>query len=807
MFRLAGDLSRDLRYAVRSMRDNPGLTAVAVLTLALGIGANTTIFGFLNEGLLRPVPHATDPDRLVQLRRQLEGRQTEGFSHLAYVDYRDRARSFSGLMGYRGADLLLGAGGRPVEIKGGIVTGNFFQVLGLGPAMGRLLGPDDDRTPGAHPVAVLSYALWKTRFGADPGAIGRPIVLNGFPFLVIGVAPDGFQSVEVGEREDLWIPLAMEKQARPSFPTLNDRVFASLSVVGRLRPGVSLEQAQAELNVLAPHLEDLHQGKRPRVLVAAGIRLAPEWRGAVLELWRVLGAMVGLVLLVACANVANLMLARATARRREIAVRLAIGAGRARLLRQLLTESVLLALMGGLAGLAVAFGGGELLRRFIPEVDFATDRRMLGFTLAVSLASGILFGLAPALASVRLDLVSSLKGAAAGRGDSRARLRQALVVAQVALSLVVMVVAGLFVRTLGKLQAVDPGFDRRGVFFVQFGLRATGYSQARGQALYAGLVERVAALGEVSSVSLANTLPPGWMWTWEIEARTGALGAKLAVGYNVVAERYFETLGIPLTDGRVFGPADAGGAPRVAIVNESLARRLWPGERAVGKSFRRVGGFGPQPFTEVIGVARDGKYANLAEKPRPFVYLPLAQNYQSEMKLVVRAAGGTASAIAAVRDQVAAADPNLPFPKLVTMDQHIAGSMNDQRMNATLIGIFGLLALLLSSVGVYAVTSYAVERRTAEIGIRLALGARPVDVLRAVLGNAMALTGIGLLAGALLALAMIPLVKAELYGVGAADPLSFAAAALVLASVTLVAAYLPARRVLRIDPMSALRYE
>ncbi len=805
---MAGGVFRDVRYGLRAMRANPGVTAVAVLTLALGIGANTTIFGFLNEGLLRPVPRAIDPGRLVQLRRQFEGSDTEGFSHPGYVDYRDRARSFSGLMAYRDAGLLLGTGGRPEEIQGGIVTGNHFQVLGIRPALGRLMGPDDDRTPGAHPVAVLSHALWKSRFGADPGVIGRPIVLNGYPFSVIGVAPDGFRGVELGSKLDLWIPLAMEKQARPMFPTLNDRFFTSLSVVGRLRPGVSLEQAQAELRVLARQLEEPRKGRQPRVLVVSGIRLVPEWRTYFLGLWRVLMAMVGLVLLVACANVANLMLARATARRREIAVRLAIGAGRTRLLRQLLTESVLLAVMGGVAGLGVAYWGGELFQwLYHEEVDFGIDRRILGFTLAVSLASGILFGLAPALACVRLDLVSSLKGAAAGRGDSRVGFRQALVVSQVALSLVVMVVAGLFVRTLGNLQSIDPGFERRGVFFVQFDLRVAGYSQARGKALYAELLERVGALGQVRSASLADTLPPGWMWDAEVETETGAPRAPVKAGKNVVGEKYLETLGIALVEGRAFSPADREGAPGVAIVNESLAHRLWPGERAVGKRFRFLGIFGPRPFIEVIGVARDGKYAYFAEKPQPFLYLPFAQDYQPQMKLVARAAGDLGSAIAAVRDQVAAADPNLPFPKLLTMDQHIAESLTNERMNATMIGIFGLLALLLSSVGVYAVTSYAVERRTAEIGIRLALGARPADVLRAVLGNAMALTGAGLLAGTLLALAAIPLIQADLFGVGAADPVSYAAAALVLAAVTLLAAYVPARRVLRIDPATALRYE
>jgi predicted permease len=806
---MAAGVFRDVRYGLRAMRANPGVTAVAVLTLALGIGANTTIFGFLNEGLLRPVPRATDPGRLVQLLRQFERSDTEKFSHPGFVDYRDRVQSFSGLMGYRGARLLLGTGGRPEEVESGIVTGNYFTVLGVRPALGRLIGPDDDRKPGAHPVAVLSYPLWQGRFGADPEVVGRLIAVNRFSFTVIGVAPGGFRGVEVGSKLDLWIPLAMEREARPIFPTLNDRFFASLNVVGRLRPGVSPEQAQAELSVLARQLEEPRNGKRPRVLAIPGIRLDPDDRDYVLRLWRLLMAMVGLVLLVACANVANLALARATARRREIAVRLAIGAGRWRLVRQLLTESVLLAVAGGVAELAVAFGGGVLLRSFYPEVDFAIDRRMLGFTLAVSVVSGIVFGLAPALASVRGDVVSALKGVAAGRGDSRARFRQALVAFQVALSLVVMVVAGLLVRTLGNLQSADPGFERHGVFAVRFNFRVQGYSQARGSALYRELLGRVAALPQVRSASLAETLPPGWVWDApiEIEASPGrAAGATVRAGNNAVTEKYFETLGIALVQGRAFAPADSERAPKVAVVNETMARRLWPGERAIGKRFH-FKRFGPQPFIEVVGIARDGKYGHFAEKPQPFLYLPFTQDYQPNMILVVRGAGDLAGAIAAVREQVLALDANLPFPTLVTMDQRIAESLTEQRMYATTVGVFGLLALLLSTLGVYAVTCYAVERRTAEIGIRLALGARPVDVLGMILRQTMTLTGAGLVVGALVALATIPLLKAELFGVGPADPLSFAGAALILAGVTLAAAYVPARRVLRIQPMAALRYE
>ncbi|MBI4875009.1 MAG: ABC transporter permease [Acidobacteria bacterium] len=801
---------QDVCYGLRSMRANPGVTAVGVLTLALGIGANTTVFGILNEGLLRPVPRASDPGALVQLRRQFGGRDTDGFSHLGYLDYRDHARSFSGLMAYCDSGMNLSAASRPEEVPVGIVTGNYFQVLGIRAALGRLIGPEDDRIPGAHPVAVLSYALWKGRFGARADVAGRTITLNGFPFTVLGVSPDGFRGVELGSKLDLWIPLAMERQARPQFPALGDRLFTSLSVVGRLRPGIPLEQAQGELSVLAARFEEPDDGKRARVLVLSGIRLIPEWRGFLVGMLRVLVAMVGLVLLIACANVANLLLARAVARRREIAVRLAIGAGRARLARQWLTESILLALLGGVAGLAVALGGGELFRSFYSEVDYTIDPRVFGFALAISVFSGLLFGFAPALQCRREDVISSLKGGAPGRGDSRVRLRQMLVVSQVALSLVVMVVAGLFVRTLRNLQSMDPGFQRRSVFSVQFDFRVQGYSDARGKALYGELLARAAALPQVRSAALANTLPVGWVWDAEIEAEGSARGAGNAprrVGNTVVSEKYFETFGIALLQGRGFGPADGEGAPKVAVVNETMARLLWPGEAAIGKRFRFRYRLGPRPLIEVVGIARDSKYGFLAEKPQPFLYLPFAQNYQPGMKLVVRSNGDVAGAMAVVRDQVLALDANLPFPTLLTMDRHIAETLANERMNATMIGVFGLLALFISAAGVYAVTSYAVARRTAEIGIRLALGARPADVFRMILRQTMSLTGAGLVIGALLALAVIPLIQADLFGVSPADPESLAGAALILVVVTLLAACVPARRALRIEPMAALRYE
>ena len=800
---------QDLRYALRGIRRGPGFALVAAVTLALGIGANSAIFTFMNELLLRPVPQAQNAGDLVQLRRrQPREKDTAGFNRRAYDSYRTRSRSFSGLLAYREGDVNFGSTGRPERLSGQMVSGNFFSVLGLRMRAGRPLGPDDDRVKGGHPVAVISAGLWKRRLGANLAAVGRDLTVNGFRFTLAGVMPDGFRGVEVGAQTDVWVPLTMESQMRAGFDSEASDV---LNLIGRLKPGVSPSQAQAEMDVLAPAIEEARPGGKARVLVVPGVRLIPEFREYAIGLLRVLVATAALVLLIACANIANLLLARASSRSQEIAVRLALGAGRGRLARQFLTESALLAAGGGALGLAVGHMASRLMvRQFYPDMGVETpiDGRVLTFTLAAASASSILFGLAPALQAAGQDAVAGLKGAGSGR--RRTRLRGVLVAAQVALCLTAVISAGLFVRTLRNLQQVDLGFATQRLFYVQLNLKQAGYNEVRGRAFYEQLLERLRGLPQVHSATLADTLPPGWVWggTIEIEGRPLPKGEPgLPVGNNIVGTEFFQTMGIPVLLGRGFQTSDRQGASPVAVVNETMARKLWPGESPIGKRLRWTNRFGQQPYLQVVGVVRDGKYGALEEKTGPFMYMPFAQDFTQDMKLVVRSHDRVNAAIAAVRQEVLAMDPDLPVPNLDTMEQHVSDSLVNQRMVAVSSGIFGLVALVLAAVGLYGVVTWSVVQRTREIGIRLVLGAQPSQVMRLILGDGLRLAAGGLAAGVLVTLAVTRVFVDWLFGVKPADPASYVAAGALLAAVMLLASWIPARRALRVDPARSLRWE
>jgi macrolide transport system ATP-binding/permease protein len=811
-------LWQDLRYAARMLRKSPGFTAIAVLSLALGIGANAAIFSLVNAVLLRPLP-VREPERLVSVYPTTRD-GAQAFSYPSYVDFRDRNEVFEGLFVTRFAPMSLGREGANERVWGYMVSGNYFDVLGVRAAHGRALTPEDDRAPLAHPVAVLSHGSWRRRFGGDASVVGKEIRINGRPFRVVGVMPEGFSGTEIAYTPELWVPMMMQEWIEPGNAWLGRRQTQNIFATGRLKDGVTHAQAEASLNALARRLgeefPETNEGQTV-TLTPPGL-IHPLLRGPAVGFTWVLMGVVALVLLVACANMANLLLARGAERRREVAVRLALGASRARLVRQLLTESVLLSALGGACGLLLAFWMIDLAVGLKPPIDFplaldlTVDWRVFSFALAVSLLTGVVFGIIPALQATKPDLVPALKDATAQAGGRRSRLRGALVVAQIALSLVLLVAAGLVLRALRHVQTTSPGFDPENRLMMSVDLGLQGYDEARGREFYRQLAERVRALPGVRSVALTDNAPLSINYNStdvHVEGQPPARGANVPTAMNsTVSPDYFETMGVPLVSGRAFGEGDREGAPRVLVVNETFARRFFPGAdpsaEALGK---RVGFSANGPRWEIVGVARDGKYFSIGEAPRPFVYLPLLQDYASRATLVVRASANPEALIGPVREEARRLDPHLPVFEVKTLNEHMRLSLFPARVAAALLGGFGLLALLLAAVGVYGVMSYAVARRAREFGIRLALGAQARDVLRLALRGGLLMTLAGVLVGFAAALAVTRLLAGVLYGVSATDPLTFAAVALLLTGVALLACYVPARRATKVDPMVALRYE
>ncbi|HVF43830.1 MAG TPA: ABC transporter permease [Pyrinomonadaceae bacterium] len=814
-------LLKDLKFGARALWKSPGFTLVAVASLALGIGANTAIFSLVNTVLLRPLP-ARDPSRLVSVSVLGKDDSMLAFSYPTYKDYRDRGGDvLSGIFAERLGPMSLSRDGNNQRLWGYLVTGNYFDVLGVAAARGRALTADDDRAPLASPVAVLSHGSWVRRFGADPSIVGKDIVLNGHPFRVVGVMPEGFVGAEVVYTPEVWVPMTMQEWIEPGNAWLERRTTQNIFAVGRLKDGVTREQAEASLNMLAKRLgeeyPDTNEGQRI-ALVPPGF-IVPQLRGAVVGFAAVLMAAVALVLLIACVNLANLLLARASSRRKEIAIRLAMGASRWRVVRQLLTESLLLSIAGGVLGLLLAMWILDLVAAYRPPIDvplwidLKVDVRVMAFTLAASVLTALLFGLVPALQSARAELVPALKDAGALTGRTRTRLRSALVVAQVMLSLVVLVAAGLVVRALGKLQAVSPGFEVERGLVASFDLGLQNYDKARGQDFERRLVERVRALPGVKAASLTDLMPLSLNYSSSdvhVEGQQLGRGANAPISMVATVEReYFKTMSIPVVAGRAFGEADKDDSAKVVIVNETLARRFFPGEdparAAVGRRISTQSDSGP--WLEIVGVARDGKYWTIGEAPQLFVYWPLSQSYSQTATLVVRSEGDPRPLAAAIRAEVAQLDPALPLFDVKTMEEHMGVSLFPARVAALLLGGFGLLALLLAAMGVYGVVSYSVAQRTREIGIRLALGAGEFDVLRLVAGRGMALVTAGLLAGLAVALALTRFMEGVLYGVSATDALTFAFVVFALGGVALLACLVPARRATKVDPMVALRHE
>jgi predicted permease len=830
-------LMQDLRFSLRTLSKNPGFTAIAVLTLALGIGANTAIFSLLNAVLLRPLP-VEKPGELVLLGTGRAGGSTDDFANTelySYAFYRqveqknqvfsDTSAILSLELGMHG----LVTGRTEMELlQVQLVSGTYFRMLGVKPWLGRSLTEAEDEPAGGHPVAMVSYSWWDQQFARDPAIVGKTVTLGSTVYTIVGVTPPGFFGTAVGQSPDLWIPLSMEKQISPGWNGLDDKGFQSLYILGRLKTGVTTGQARAQVNLLANQIwrddggailtkqqeDDLRHAQIELTSIKHGL---PHIRYGAETPLEILMAVVGLVLLIVCANIANLLLARATTREREIAVRMALGAGRGRLVRQLLTESLVLALAGATLGIVCAGWAGNVLVTMVPHGDeplplnVAPDARVLGFTLLVSLATALLCGLAPALRATRIALGSSLKEARGSMAStSRTRLARALIVSQVALSLVLLIGAGLFLRTLVNLSSVDTGFNKENVLLFGIDPPAVGYKEdLRLVGLYQQIEQRVSALPGVraDSISFFTFRQGEWTDSVAVMGRTATPQDDMAATHNIVGPGYFATMGIPLLLGRVFGPHDTGASPKVAIINETFARWYLPGGSPIGKHFGLGGDPKRSNDIEVVGVVKDAKYQSLRERSFPAAYYPYTQRVQYLNDFEVRYSGGPDVMIAQVREAISRVDRSLPVAYSGSLVEQVSRSLASQSLIARLSTFFGLLAALLACIGIYGIAAYAVTRRTNEIGIRMALGAEASGVLWMVMRESLTLAALGVAIGIPVSLAAARLIRSVLYGLKTTDPATIALAALVMIAVAGLAAYLPARRAARVDPMVALRYE
>ena len=825
------DFWQDLRHGARVLLKSPSFSVVAVLSLALGIGANTTIFTVVNAILLHPLP-VKDISQLVEVDTidtktyvgfpGGTGATKLGLSFRNFQDYQQQNQVFSGISCFITTLLTWSGGAEPRQVNGQLVSANYFDVLGLRPAAGRFFLPDEDTKLSGNNVAVISYSLWANKLGLDKDEVGKTLMLNAMPYTVIGVAPKGFKGTfTFGSAEQIWIPTSMYPQVLTGLAKefFNDRRFLNALAVGRLKPEMGLRPAEASLKTIASKLEK----DFPKDNAGRSIALTPLTEAAVgvnvHDQIALAGTMmmtvVGLVLLIACANLANLLLARAARREKEMGLRAALGASRPRLIRQMLTECILLALFGGGAGLAIAYVGRTALWSFRPpfieqnDIDLSFDWRVLLFTLGVSVFTGLLFGLAPAFHASIPDLAETLK--LGGRGGSigwgRNKLRSLLVVSEIALSLVALVGAGLFIRSMRDAQGMDPGFESKNLFMLAFDLGALHYDEGRGQQFLRSAIELANATPGVKAAAVASNFPLGGGFGRTVfpegeDESSGYRGTLTQL--DDVSVGYFDALRIPLLRGRLFTDADRKDTVRVAIINEAMAKKFWPNQEAIGKRFHF---FGDTGLLEVVGIARNSVVDAIGEVPPPLVYLPVTQDYAPAATIQVQTTGKPEAVISGVRAQIQSLEPNLAITNVQTIGQIIDQGLWAPEMGAALLALFGGLGLVLAAVGVYGVLAYSVTQQTREIGIRMAMGAERSHVLGLVVGQGLKLTAAGLALGILVALALTRQLSTLLFGVSVYDPWAYGSVVLILVFVAVLACYIPARRATRVDPLVALRYE
>lgn len=813
-------LRQDLSYGFRTLFKNPGFTAVAVLSLAIGIGANSAIFSVINALLLRPLPYQ-DADRLAILWQRSPGLNVaqDWFSPGQCLDVRAENQVFEQVSVTIGASFNLTGQGGPEHVDGARVTSSLFPLLGAKAALGRVLLPEED-SPGKPATVILSHGFWRRRFGGDPQVIGKTLVLSGSSFEIVGVMQPGFSltkevmlTVNAIERADVLLPLPMSEGARTNRGNEDFNIFA------KLKPGVSLTQAQADMDVIAGRMKQRYPENYPAHggLTISVVPLLKQVVGEIDLALYVLLATVGFVLLIACANVANLLLARATVRQKEIAIRAAVGASRARIARQLLTESALLALTGGMLGMVIALGAVEALRAFGPENiprlnEIGVDGRVVAFTFFISMLTGIVFGLAPALRASRVDLNETLKegGRGADRGHGRHMTRKLLVVFEVALSLIVLICAGLLIRSYRRVVNAHPGFDSRNVHAMRLSLPGARYSTPESiVGFFRQVGERLERTPGVESVGTSYSLPMSAVaFAWEpisIEGYAPPTAQDTIISnVRIINPGYFDVMRIPLKLGRYFTGQDIKGAQETVIVNEALAERFWPNEYPVGKRLQR-GKSGP--WRTVVGVISDTKEYSAEKEPPIAVYYPAEQVIARNMYLVIRTTSDPVPMTAAIVKEIQAVDPEMPVYDVGSMDQRLYGSLARQRFSMFLLGVFALIALILAAIGVYGVMAYSVSQRTHEIGVRIALGARPDAILRLVIRQALILAALGIAIGLIGAFALTRVMSSLLFGVSATDLLTFVITSLLLGSIALMASYIPARRAAKVDPIAALQHE
>jgi predicted permease len=796
---------------------NPTFSFVVIATLALGIGLNTAVFSALDALLLRPLPGARDASELVQVYRTWPGGMNYGSNSLPhYRDVRDRSNDvFSEVGAWSFVVMNVSAGGRPRRIMGQMVSANYFSMYGVPAARGRTFVPAEDSGRRAHPVVVLSHAGWVDDFGADPNIVGTTLVLNGETYTVVGVTPKGFKGGMPLAAPALWVSYTQSDHLQPGSNRWDNRGNNSFQVVGRLAPGVTLARADARMKAIVTELREVY----PDNYKDSGIHLVaqseagihPMFRGAQLGLSAVIMSVVIMLLLIACVNVANLMLARARDRSREMAVRLSIGARRSVLIRQLLTESLMLSTLAGAAGLVVAWWSIGIANRAVRGMagfveitaDLAISPTVLAFTLGVSLITGIIFGLAPALQATRPDLIPALKGEAPA-GGSRSRMSRGLVVVQMALSIILLVSAGLFLRNLEAATRIDKGFTSDNILVADVDPGMQGYTRARTEEFYRRISERLTSLPTVKAVALVDNQPLGLSnsdWNVSIPGYTPAPNEGMSINVATVVPGYFEATGTPLLKGRGFTAQDDSAAAPTIVINQRFAERFWPGQDPIGRVVRTGG-----TDHVVIGVTSTGKYLRLGEDPTAFMYLNQAQHWTSGMTFVIRTNGDPTAVAPALRQEVTAFDPDLPLSAVNTMDNRLAIAFLPARLAATVLGVFGLLGLVLASLGVYGVMSHAVAQRHREIGIRIAIGAAGSAVVRMLMRDGLGLVGIGIGIGLAGGLAGARLMRGVLYGTGL-DGLTFAVVPLVLAGVAILAIWIPARRAAAVNPVVVLRQE